>query len=298
MADLPARTDDLPHGAVPVPDRRRPARRARPTRSGERLAARTWLGSLALLFAACTATPTSPTAPPSASANTIAMGGTVRVAQSSDIQSLDPWTATDDATITALRQVYEGLVELEPGGFRIVAKLAETWSASADGKVWTFRLRSGVRFHDGSTFDAQSVLLNFERAKGFARFDVGTIVTTIDAPDASTVVFTLASSYAPFLATLASGSFGIVNPICFRQGPVWSTAASQCAQGTGPCRIAPGAWRPGESLTLQRNPTYWSRDADGRTSPYVDTLVFRAIRGDTARVAELRSAGVSVSLDI
>jgi ABC-type transport system substrate-binding protein len=222
----------------------------------------------------------------------------VRVAQSSDIQSLDPWTATDDATITALRQVYEGLVELEPGGFRIVPKLAETWGPSPDGKVWTFHLRSGVRFHDGSAFDAQAVLLNFERAKGFARFDLGTLVTRIEAPDASTVVFTLASVYAPFLATLASGSFGIVNPICFRQGPVWSTAASQCAQGTGPFRIEAGAWRAGESLTLQRNPAYWSRDADGRTLPYVDTLVFRAMRDDAARVAELRSGGVAVSLDL
>src|SRR4029079_9681502 len=205
MADLPARTHDLPDGAVPVPHRRRPARCAGSARAGERLAPRVWLTGLALLFAACTSTPQTPaTAAPSASANTIALGGTVRVAQSSDIQRVDLWTATDDAPITALRQVYEGLVELEPGGFRIVPRLAETWSASADGTVWTFRLRSAVRFHDGSAFDAQAVVLNFARAKGFARFDVGTIVAKVDAPDASTVVFTLASSYAPFLATLAS----------------------------------------------------------------------------------------------
>lgn len=250
-------------------------------------------------MAACTATPQTPaTAQPSASANTIALGGTVRVAQSSDIQSLDPWTGTDEATIRALRQVYEGLVDLEPGGFRIAPKLAQTWGPSADGMVWTFRLRSGVRFHDGSAFDAQAVLLNFERAKEFARFGLGTIITKVEAPDTSTVVFTLSSPYAPFLATLASGSFGIVNPICFRQGPGWSTAASQCAQGTGPFRIQAGAWRAGESLTLQRNGAYWSRDADGRTLPYVDTLIFRAVRDDAARVAELRSGGVAVSLDI
>ena len=238
------------------------------------------------------------TAAPSSSANTIALGGVVRIAQASDIQSLDPWTASDDATITALRQVYEGLVELEPGGFRILPKLAETWSTSSDGRVWTFRLRSGVRFHDGSAFDAQAVLFNFERARAFARFDVGAIVTRIEAPDAATVIFTLAASYAPFLATLASGSFGIVNPICFRQGPAWSTPGSQCAQGTGPFRAEPGAWRAGDSLTLQRNSAYWGRDGDGRTLPYIDTLVFRALRDDATRVAELRAAGIAVSLDI
>jgi peptide/nickel transport system substrate-binding protein len=155
-----------------------------------------------------------------------------------------------------------------------------------------------VRFHDGSAFDAQAVRINFERAAAFARFDIGMIITKVEAPDAATVVFTLASSYAPFLATLASGSFGIVNPLCFRQGPAWSTPSSQCAQGTGPFRIEAGAWRAGESLTLQRNNLYWGRDGDGRALPYIDTLVFRALRDDATRVAELRSAGIAVSLDI
>jgi peptide/nickel transport system substrate-binding protein len=220
------------------------------------------------------------------------------VAQAGDIQSLDPWTATDDATITALRQIYEGLVDLEPGGFRLIPRLAEVWSASPDGKAWTFRLRAGVRFHDGSALEAQSVVLNFERAKAFARFGVGALVTKVEAQDASTVVFTLAAPYAPFPATLASGSVGIVNPACFRQGPVWSTAASRCAQGTGPFRIEPGGWQPGESLTLQRNAAYWGRDADGRTLPYIDTLLFKAVRDDAARVAELRSAAVAAVLDV
>ena len=235
---------------------------------------------------------------PTPSANTIALGGTVRVAQASDIQSLDPWTATDDATITVLRQVYEGLVDLEPGGLRVIPKLAESWTTSSDGRVWTFRLRQGVRFHDGTPLDAQSVVRNFDRARAFARFDIGALVVSVSATDASTVVFSLAAPFAPFLATLAAGSFGIVNPICFAQGPSWSTAASQCAQGTGPFRVEPGAWRAGDSITLQRNPSYWGRDADGRSLPYVDTLVFRALRDDTMRVAELRAANISVALDV
>ena len=155
-----------------------------------------------------------------------------------------------------------------------------------------------MRFHDGSAFDAAAVLVNFDRAKAFARFDFGAIVTKIETPDALTVVFTLTAPYASFPATLASGSFAIVNPACLRQGPGWSTSASQCAQGTGPFRIQPGAWRAGESLTLQRSASYWGHDADGRTLPYIDTLVFRALRDDATRVAELRSAGVAVSLDI
>ncbi len=220
------------------------------------------------------------------------------MAQASDIQSLDPWTATDDATITVLRQVYEGLVDLEPGGLRVVPKLADSWTTSADGRTWTFRLHAGVKFHDGTPFDAQTVARNFARATAFARFDIATLVANVAATDAQTVVFTLTAQYAPFLATLASGSFGIVNPACFSQGPAWATSASRCAQGTGPFVFEPGAWRAGDSITLQRNAAYWGRDADGRALPYVDTLVFRVLRDDTTRVSELRAANVAVALDV
>src|SRR3954469_451463 len=149
MAHLSARRDDLSDRPVPLPDRRRPARRARPSREGTRRLAPV-LAGLAFLLAGCTTTISPGEAPPSPSGNTISLGGTVRVAQGSDIQSLDPWTATDDATITVLRQVYEGLVDLEPGGLRVVPKLAESWTTAGDGRVWTFRLRSGVKFHDGT----------------------------------------------------------------------------------------------------------------------------------------------------
>jgi peptide/nickel transport system substrate-binding protein len=222
----------------------------------------------------------------------------VRVAQSSDIQSLDPWTATDDATITVLRQMYEGLVDLEPGGLRVVPKLADSWTTSADGRTWTFRLHAGVKFHDGTALDAQSVARNFARATPFARFDLATLLTSVSATDPQTVVFTLTAPYAPFLATLASGSFGIVNPACFTQGPAWSTSGSRCAEGTGPFVFEPGAWRAGDSITLRRNAAYWGRDADGRTLPYIDTLVFRAMRDDVSRVSELRAANVAVALDV
>ena len=225
------------------------------------------------------------------------MGGTVRVAQSTDILGFDPWAATDDATLTVLRQVYEGLVDLEPGGFRIVPKLADGWTVSADARVWTFRLRPGVRFHDGSAFDARAVVANFERGGAIARFGLGALIAGVQAQDVATVVFTLRTGYAPFLASLASGSFGIVNPACFRQADVWATAATACAQGTGPFQVQAGAWRVGDSVTLQRNPRYWGRDADGRALPYVDTLVFRAIRDDATRIADLRSATVAVVLD-
>jgi peptide/nickel transport system substrate-binding protein len=228
----------------------------------------------------------------------VATGGTLRVALAADITTLDPWTASDAATLTVLRQIYEPLVDLSPGGFTIVPKLAERWSVSSDGRVWTFQLRQGVRFHDGTALDAAAVAFNFERARAFARFDLGALITSVVTPDPATVVFKLNAPYAPFLATLATPSFGIVSPTCLRQGPAWATPATRCAAGTGPFHIDPGAWQAGERTTLARNPSYWGKDQSGRALPYLESVEFRAFRDEASRVSELRAAGVDVALDI
>jgi peptide/nickel transport system substrate-binding protein len=140
------------------------------------------------------------------------------------------------------------------------------------------------------------VAFNFERARGFARFDLGTLITSIETPDPNTVVFILRAPYAPFLAALASPSFGIVSPTCLRQGPAWATPATRCAAGTGPFRFE--SWVAGDRLTVAANLSYWSRDAAGRTLPYLDAVVFRAIRDEGTRIGELRSASVQIALDI
>src|SRR5206468_1868710 len=151
-------------------------------------------------------------------------------------------------------------------------------------------------FHDGTALDAAAVAFNFERAQGFARFDLGSLIASIATPDSRTVVFTLRAAYAPFLASLATPSFGIVSPTCLRQGPAWGTPATRCAAGTGPFRFE--SWVAGDRITLARNESYSGRDAAGRALPYLDAITFRAIRDEATRVAELRGAGVQLALDI
>src|SRR5713226_10696379 len=133
-------------------------------------------------------------------------GGTFRFGQSGDITVLDPWNVTDGNSLLVTRQIYESLVDYEPTGFKIVPKLAETWSTSADGKVWTFNLRKGVKFHDGTDFNADAVVLNFNRAMNtkdpyrgkpigdeyaywgdqWNGFDKDSIITKVEAKDANT----------------------------------------------------------------------------------------------------------------
>jgi peptide/nickel transport system substrate-binding protein len=254
------------------------------------------LSVLVLLFAACGTAPGPSPAP--ATGSLTPTGGAVRVAIPSDIASLDPWTSPDPTSQLVLRQVFETLVDLEPGGLKIVPKLAEKWTVSSDGRVWAFSLRSGLQFHDGTAFDAGAVVANFERGLGFARFDLASVVLSVTAPTTSTVRFDLKAPYAPLLATLASPSFGVVSPACLKQGPSWSSPASRCAAGTGPFRLGDGAWKPGDRVTLTKYQGYWGFDAAGKRLPLADSLVFRVSGIEDARAGSLRNASADVATEL
>ena len=220
----------------------------------------------------------------------------LRVVQASDVTTLDPWASSDGATDLVMRQVYEPLVDLEPGSFRIVPRLADRWAISSDGRTYTFTLRSGIRFHDGSAVDGAAVAATFERGRSQGRL-VALPIVSVSAADAATVVFTLRAAYAPLLAALASPRYAIVSPACVARDPSWTTAAFSCDGGTGPFRLEPGAWRGG-SVTLSRNAVYWGRDADGHALPYLDAVTFQAIADDTARGGAVHTGGADVALDL
>jgi peptide/nickel transport system substrate-binding protein len=238
----------------------------------------------------CTPVVPAPSASPTGTLTPL--GGTLRVGIPSDIESLDPWTASDAGSMVVLREVFEPLVDLEPGGYKIVPKLAQRWQVSADGRAWTFTL------HDGAPLDAAAVVANFERVRGSTRSDVFAMISSVEAASPTTVVFNLKAPFAPLLATLASPSFGIVSPACFKEGPSWASPASRCAAGTGPFRIEPGAWQAGDRITLKRASGYWGVDGTGQRLPYLDSIVFRVVRDESARVGALRAAALEVALDL
>lgn len=258
---------------------------------------------LALLVALLVATACAPGVPlvsptVSPSPSPVPAGGVLRVAVASDVTTLDPWAASDAATLATLRQVYEPLVDLAPGSVRVVPKLAERWEMAADGRTYRFTLRTGVRFHDGASLYAAAVVFSFERARPIAPSDLGARIASVTAADASTVVFTLREPYGPFIATLASPSFSIVSPGCVRADPGWATVASRCSAGTGPFRIDPGAWQPGQQVVLTRNTSYWGRDAGGHALPYLDGVTFRVMPDDASRASAVHAANADVALDL
>jgi peptide/nickel transport system substrate-binding protein len=217
--------------------------------------------------------------------------------------------------------MFETLVDYEPGGFKIVPKLAESWSVSPDGRSWTFPLRRGVKFHDGTDLDAAAVALNFDRARQTAHplrgaawaerspyrtyaallegFDDASVIMRVEARDASTVVITTKVPFGPLLADLALPSFAIVSPKSLRDDPAgWASVASSSAAGTGPFVFRPGAWTAGQQIALERNGVYWARDSGGVALPYVERAVFRVIKDETARIAELRTGGLDAVRDV
>ncbi len=278
------------------------------------------LVAVIVVLSACQLAPVPGVSSPTATAvGSIDMGGSFRVALNADIATLDPWNANDANTLLVTRQMFETLVDYEPGGFKIVPKLAESWSVSSDGRSWTFALRHGVKFHDGADFDAAAVVLNFERAALVAHplrgaagadrfhtfaallegFDDASVIARVEARDSATVVITTKTPFGPLLADLAMPSFAIVSPRSMRADPAgWWVAASSGAAGTGPFVFRPGAWQAGQQITLERNGAYWLKDRDGGALPYADRVVFRVIRDEPARIVELRSGGVDAIRDL
>ena len=287
---------------------------------------RTWSATALLLILAIVASACAPSAPAgqtsapaTASAAAAAQtGGNFRFGQSGDITVLDPWNVTDGNSLLVTRQIFESLVDYEPTGFKIVPKLATKWEPSSDGKTWTFTLRDGVKFHDGTDFNAEAVVFNFERGRNTKHpqrgkpigdeyayfgdmwngFDADSVITSITAKDAKTVVFTTKTGFGPFLANMAMPPFAIVSPKSVKDDPDgWMTVGSKGAAGTGPFQFKAGAWQKDAQIALDKNATYWQKDEKGAALPYLDKVTFRFIKDTAARIAELKAGSVDAIRD-
>lgn len=219
------------------------------------------------------------------------------VGQTAEPASLDPAvsTATNDARI--LVNLYEGLVRYRSGTLEVEPALAESWTVSEDGRRYTFRLREGVRFHDGTPFDAEAVRFHFgrlldrdhpaARTGPFPLAFLFRVVERVEAPDPRTVRFVLREPHAPFLANLAYPTGLIVSPraVMERGG-----AFARAPVGTGPFRFA--GWQSSRKVTLERNPDYWGEAAKPRL------VIFRPLTDPNTRATEMLAGGVDVMAEM
>jgi peptide/nickel transport system substrate-binding protein len=225
-------------------------------------------------------------------------GGTLVAALVAEPTSLDPNQLTDINSMRLVRNIYDGLTRFEPGTFNIQPALAESWDIAEDGLTYTFKLRQGVTFHDGTPFNADAVKFAFDRMLDpehpsydtgpfpFATFYFGAIDTT-EVVDESTVVMHLKQPYAPLLNTLAVACGLIVSPEAVKaQGKAYA----QNPVGTGPFKFV--SWEPNQRVSLEANAEYW----DG--APKLQNLIFRPIIEEQTRFTELLSGGVNFIVDV
>jgi peptide/nickel transport system substrate-binding protein len=215
-------------------------------------------------------------------------GGTLVVAQSADIDNMDPAMHRDRITQAVVRNVFEGLVnqdaDLDP-----IPELAEDWEA-IDDTSWRFHLREGVEFHNGEPFNAEAVQFSIERVldedQGSPRASMLDMISEVEIEDDYTVVIRTDEPAPTLLPSLAVNE--IVPP-----GYVEEVGDDEFAAqpvGTGPFEFE--SHTPNEEVVLQANADYWGG------APEIDTLIFRPIPETASRIAELGSGAVHIAAEI
>ncbi len=231
-----------------------------------------------------------------------AAGGTFIFGRGADSVQLDPAIVTDGESFRVTGQCLEPLYQYEPGSTKPIPALAEECTANADSTEWTCKLRQNVKFHDGTDFNADAVVFNFERWRFttnpyhyasqvfeyyeamWGGFDDASIITKVEKLDEYTVKFTLNAPLAPFIANLAMDIFAISSPAAIEKyGEEYGLPAAGCV-GTGPFIFK--EWIEGDHITVTANDDYWG----GR--PAIDEIVFRVIPDDSARYLALKAGDI------
>lgn len=224
---------------------------------------------------------------------------TLVVDKANELQSVDPAFDYEYAGWEVIANVYEPLVTYDrKDPTKFVGVLAESWTSSADGMLYTFKLRQGVKFSNGDEFDANAVKYSIDRVLKMNQPPVWMLSQDLDLNsvkviDKYTVEFHLTQAYAPFLATLATMTASIVNPneVEAHGGVVADSTnpwMDSNAAGTGPFVLQ--EWIKGDHLTLARNPVYWG------TPPKLEKVIMYYKTSVQTRLLDIKSGFAQIAV--
>jgi len=232
----------------------------------------------------------------------VAEGKTFIFGRGGDSVQLDPAVVTDGESFRVTGQILEPLFQYEDGGTGPIPALATGFEASADSKEWTIFLREGVKFHDGTDFNADAVVLNYERQWKtdhplhfesqvyeyweymFNGFDDDCLITGVEAVDDLTVKITLREPLAPLLANLAMDIFAISSPAALEEYGADYGMPTVGAVGTGPFKFV--EWVEDDHITVEANADYWGG------APTIGRIIWRVIPDDSARYLALKAGDI------
>lgn len=239
----------------------------------------------------------------SPSAATSAGGGTLTMGINATPDTLDPGATGLALTLLISFALFDPLVYWLPdgkGGSAFHPGLAESWTISPDAAVYTFKLRKGVTFHDGTTFDAKAVKATYDHVvdpKTKSKSGLGALGPYKETKilDDYTVQIVFTAPNASFLHQQAAGNFGISSPAALaKYGP---TGFGNNPVGTGPFSFE--SYQAGSQLTLLKNPKYtWGPKALGDGPAKLDKLIFRIVTDDSGRYNALQSGQLQIAMNL
>jgi peptide/nickel transport system substrate-binding protein len=249
------------------------------------------------ILAACGGSSSSSSSPSAAASGSalpaVVTGGTMKAVIPPPLKTLDPVTIYDQGGIVLVYQIAEYLIDLTNEN-ALKPKLAVSWAPNPKGDVWTFKLRQGVTFNDGSPFEAADVVASIERVIN-PKSGSGALAALAGilspggtkAVDTSTVQFNLDKPFADFPYLVSASSYNTA--ILPRN---YAGDFQKKAIGTGPWMLK--SFVTNQSAKLVKNPTYWGKDAQGRQLPYLDELDFALVTDTSAANLQLQSGTVDV----